>query len=444
MSPNLSSVARVGVLCAALCATSAAATAQVPEGWAITSSLGVESLAVVSPRLDQAPIPLTNIPDEIKLTINVSEGANAIALNADGVVVVGNFAIRDQDAVVLYTLQLNGLDIAGFQRFEIGRSFRDRGGILAIEAMPDGRFLFCVNQIYTSPVIGSSRFGVLDPVAGTVTPINSAVSNPNALAVSQDGSEMYVGTFDLVGGGAVFRGPASGGALTLLGATPDPVTGIDVDNNGDLVISMLNATDGLARMDLATGTFAPVVGTPRNLASVTVERATGNIIYCGTDGLLQSRFVHLLANGVTTTLGSFTNPLPSGIDLQNSARGYGTATPGSNTYTWVTRDTPGGIPLLGNSNFSLTLDASPGTAQLSLLVVSETRASTSLFGVQLLVDPATLITLPMASSSQTTVAIPIPNDPSLAGVVFHGQSLHLEASGSLAASAGITFGPILP
>ncbi len=239
-----------GLLCIA---TAGTAAAQVPEGWAIVSRfLALESLSVVSPRTNQAPIPLTNVPDEIKLTINVSRGANAVAINRDGIVAVGNASIRDQDAVVLYTLQLDGLSVVGSQRYELGRSFSSNGNVPAIEALPDGRFLFSVAGIYNAAPMNGRTMGILDPATGTVTPLslsgvpmNSGRVTSNSLAVSHDGSEIFIGQWTSSSAGGVYRVPITGGTATLVGTTPHGVVGIDVDNTGNIVLVMNNAAISL-------------------------------------------------------------------------------------------------------------------------------------------------------------------------------------------------------
>lgn len=435
------------LLLSALCLTSASLAAQVPEGWMVVSQTSsLDGLSVVAPRTPAPATALSNVPAELVLTINVSSGASAVAIAADGDVVAGNLTNRSGQDVVIHKMRIVGLNVASTQRFFLGNSSTSSGSVTALHILADGRILFLLGESLRNSPLGTARAGTIDPVSGAIQSFPVSVGGGlNALAVDAAGGAIYFGvpasTFT---SSDIFRTSLTGASPTLVGSLSGAVTGLTVQQDGNLFCSTVNFTPGVGTLDVATGAYTPLTGAPRNVGAVTIERATGRRVFAAL-GPVNPRGGEIAivdANDNITALSTYAFGIMSGIAMRDAPRTYGAGSPGSNTYSWQTAPNPGGVPLLGNTNFSLTLTSSPGTANASAVLFGGSRASLPFLGVDLLLQPT--FSIPIASQAVTTIPIAIANAPSIAGTVLHAQSVHIEPGNVLATSGGLTFGVVTP
>lgn len=413
--------------------------AQVPEGWiAFSGTSTLTGLHVLPPRVPATPVPITGLPPELVLTLNVSRGCSAFTILPNGDLVGGNLAIRSGDAVALHVLQLIGTQVQSSQRYLIGTATTSNSSISAIAPLRDGRAVFLVNESLSGSVISPSRVGLLDPVAGTVTRISTTLSgNTNALAVDEALGVIYVGVWTGTTSGVLWRVPLTGGTPTNLGSVPGGVSGLSCMSDGRLLVGLLNVTPGLGVFDPSNGSYTPIANAPHACAATTQEIATGHRMFATT-----SKVGYLDANGTEVTLLPFHSGVITALDVQDSPRNFGMPSPGAATHTWVTSPSPGGLPLLGNAGFHLTL-ATNGPPSPAVVLLSPSRATLPILGITLLVDPLAAFSVPIPAGLSIAIPIPIPADPALAGAVLHAQSIHIE-TGGFAASNGVTFGVIVP
>ena len=144
----------------------------------------------------------------------------------------------------------------------------------------------------------------------------------------------------------------------------------------------------------------------------------------------------ILSNGPAAGWG-----LVAGIDVNHSPETYGPASPGLNHYRWATTPNPGGLPMVGNASFSLTLYATPGFGiTSSFYMVSHKAAQIALPSVTLLLGGTLVGPFRMPNPvPSATIPLPIPNNPTLLGLqAFHLQSFHFEGV-QLAASDRVSF-----
>ncbi|MBK8097331.1 MAG: hypothetical protein IPK26_09495 [Planctomycetes bacterium] len=420
--------------------------AQIPEGWSVAAeTFSLTGLWAVPARGGSPPVPLTGLPPELVLTINVSRGANAVAIHPDGRVFAGNNGSQTGSAIAVHALRLNGLAVASSRRVQVGTSTSTTGAVTALAILPDGRCLVTANGLQAgSPM---TRLAIVDIDAGSLTPLpitGAPSTNYNALTLNQAGTIAYFGTWVSTTSGQIWRvGVPAGGAATLVATLPHGITGLDVAADGRLVVVMNNATGGnsLGNVDPGTGAFTVIPGNGTHGAAVAVERASGALIVAGSTNTTQE--VRLVENGVFTPLFTAFPGTLSGVDVQDSPRRYGVGTPLANTYAWHVAPNAGGVPFLGNATFALEVRATPGVPLASVGLFSTGRSLVSTLGVTILVEPSALITVGVPAAASASIPIPIPASPSLFGAVLHGQTLHVEAGG-FAASDGVTFGLVMP
>ncbi len=420
--------------------------AQIPEGAVVVASTSsLSGLSVLAPRGGSPAVPLQNVPAELVLTLGVSRGANAVTIHPDGRVLAGNLGINNGSPIAVHALTLSGLTISADSRVQVGTSSGTNGAVTALAMLPDGRCLVTANGLL--PGGAMSRVAIVDVDSGAITPL-SITGMPatihNAVAVDAAGTWAWIGTFASTTSGQVYRVPLpNGGPATLIASFAYGISGLDVLPDGNLAVALLNTgtSPSLGVLDPDTGTFLPIPGTSANSSAVACERGSGDLMVLAiTNSTQEVRHVH---NGVFTMLHDFGVGTVAGVDVQDSPRRYGQGTALANSYQWRLTPSDHGVPFLGNAAFALESTASPGAPLLTLALVGLARAAIPALGVQFLVDPSGLITLPVPAATSALVPIPIPADPTLAGVVLQAQTLHLEAGG-FATSDGVTFGPVVP
>lgn len=90
---------------------------------------------------------------------------------------------------------------------------------------------------------------------------------------------------------------------------------------------------------------------------------------------------------------------------------------------------PGGLPIIGNGAFSMTLDVQPALGiSFSALFASASRASTPILGIEVLVGPPIVVlSLPAPINGTVTIPIAIPNNTALAQIPTYWQSVHIDS-----------------
>src|SRR5690606_18699343 len=127
------------------------------------------------------------------------------------------------------------------------------------------------------------------------------------------------------------------------------------------------------------------------------------------------------------------------IDVNPNPEVFGAGSPGQATYGWQVPN-PGGLPLVGNAGFSLTVEVeagnpTPGFVWFGLALDPEPD---TVQGATLLLEPTLIVTgVALPFPGPMTLALPIPNQPALVGATLFAQSFHLESGAELAASPAI-------
>jgi hypothetical protein len=433
---------------------------QVPDGWFTSStfknpnSSQLGGLQMVHPR-STVPLSITGLGAELTGagTVGVMQGASCVHYRRiDGTLVVGELAHLSQPSLDIHVITLSGSSVATQTTHRlgtvvghpVGASFFPYGSIDQLAPLPNGEMLF-VARGCASPALGSSPLGRLDVVSGAITAVPMVplpAGTTNALAVDLDGGHAYVAMFASPSPGlsTVYRVPLPlGGAPFPVATFGGDVLQLAIEPTGFLVAG-IDGTPGLLRIDPATGAVTNASPSLGCCNAFGVEAATGNLVaiaLCPVPG------VYLVApNGVSTFL--FAPPphlqatTPSGLDLNPDPEIFGAATPGASSYDWVFPN-PGGLPVLGNAAFSLTL-ATTGTSVPGLWIVGVDRLVPPLAlpgGLQLNIAWPFLFGGGLAGAPLQTIALPIPVDPALTSGPVYFQTLHLDPSGQIGASAGL-------
>ena len=302
--------------------------------------------------------------------------------------------------------------------------------------------------------------GLVNPVAGTVSgiPVNplpprvsGGIGFPNALAYDASLGLVYLG---LLGTSQswIYSVPFNGGA----GGAPTQVAGLNcqihnlaVESDGTIV----GAGQGsIYRIDATTGavSLVPLVPAPLvNIEALTIERATGTYLVgaCLGSGAQAHNIYRVTPSGSITIPAVGTPPTGGwarigGIALDPNPETYGPATASLNTYSWALGPNPGGLPVLGNTSFSLTEVSTPGGAPgiwaASLAPISP-PSTTIAPGISLNIDPAQLVLIgPLVGLPVETISLSIPAAPQLLGLELFFQTAHSDPGG-LGATRGLRF-----
>lgn len=442
----------------AVVALATSAFAQIPDGYyawcSFQGTAGQTGVFFQHPRDAGPPIVVTGLNPDLLWVPGGRQGASCIAIRpSDGALVVGERAEQGH-SVDLHLMRLRGSDVAYDQLISMGTGGR-AGEIPQCAFLPDERIVVAATDLTQGPLAllltqsyGYEGVGIVDPVGGNVTPV--PITNGQALAqgvfngltVSADGTMCYIANYVTSQQGEVWSLPLpAGGQATLIATVPAGVSNLGWDGQGNLLIAALNGPPNLWRVDLSTMQMTTVPTTIGPLNAVGLESVTGNLAVVTANAGTPPRSVFWMENdGTEHLLASPNMATISGIDVAPNPRVYGTATQGQCTYVWKTAPNPGGLPLVGNTSFSLTIESSlPVGAYLGAVVVALAPATqpTTIAGVELLFDPASVATTINLSPQQTmTMPLPVPNDPNLVGGRLFLQTLFGEPGG-LAASAGL-------
>jgi len=425
----------------ALALTPTTALAQIPDGWYVYGLFGPNRGPVgiyrSHPRTPGTPVEIHNVQGDLAIT-----GASCIALReADGAVIVGERAPVGA-SVDLHMVFLNGDDVLLDASFSVGRGGPCCGEIPQCAVLADGRVVVAATDLDAGPLkqwltslYGWQGVGIVDTQSGLVAPID--ITNGaqildvfNGLAVSADESTVYLGTYVSSVQGDIWAVPIGGGVATLVASVPAGLSNLACDADDTLWVTTLDSTQGLFRVDVASGSVTQVAQTNGALNAVTYEASTGHFAVASANSGNPSRSIfwmersgadHLLANPGLAT--------PSGIAIQPTLTRFGVGHSGTATYDWALPN-PAGLPLVGDANFSLTVEAD-GLALPGWVVISQGLSATAqrMFGADIYLDPNSVLFAEMLPFPPPLVMpLPLPNDPALVGLELAAQSIHIQGS----------------
>jgi hypothetical protein len=362
---------------------------------------------------------------------------------SDGALIVGEHA--PSGTLDIHLIKLNGTSVASDTTFGLG-SVVGFGSVDQMFLLSNTTVLFTIRG-----VTGSFANGVLwtlDLTTGATTsiPVTGAVGTINALAFDPVNSYAYLGYF-ASGTSYVYRvSVPAGGAAQLVATVPGDIVQLAMDASGSLYSGSGDPTPNppdVHRIDVTTGTLTPLYPNAWGGSALAIEEVTGNLVV-GTFDLGSNQGAVIVGPPAgpglivaTAAASPLPNSLPSGIAVNSNMDVYGPATPGANQYWFSTAPNPGGLPIIGNAGFSVTVNASSGSAP-GVLGIATLPANSAFAGLTILIDPGTLIVplIPLSASSSVSVPLAIPNDPFLSGFAAYLQTAHTEAAG-LASSAGL-------
>ncbi|MCA8965642.1 MAG: hypothetical protein H6838_09190 [Planctomycetes bacterium] len=437
----------------------AAALAQVPDGYIVWGSFqgsaGNNGVYFSHPRdTTAAPIAVTGLPAALAYDPLGRRGAASLLRRpSDGKLLVGERAPAGTSVDVhLLTLQAEHVVMA--QLFSVGTS-AVVGEIPQMGLLPDGRVVVAATDLQPGGPLSQfltagynyEGIGILDTDSGGVVPV--AISNLNlfpgvinALAVSRDGQTIYVGNYISALAGDLWAVPTAGGAATMVASLPAGASNLTVDQDGTVLVTTLNGPPNLFRFDPATQTTTPVTTASGPLNAIGVERATGNLFLATANGGVPARsLLWMEPSGVEHNLISPNMATISSIDSNPNPEAYGAGTAGVRAYDWQLAPNPGGLPEVGNLNFSLTVAASQPTIDPLLFLMSlGASAPTPMFGLDVLVDLSVTTTTFTTLVDRATQPFPLPAVAGLVGIELFAQAFVLETqSNTLAASPGVAF-----
>lgn len=458
----------------ATCCLAGALLSQMPEGNAIVGTAtfpgfpGVPGLFIVSGVGPAAPV--TGLPAELTTDGNGAfvQGAWSLARrSSDGALIVGTITEPSAPTAGVLKVWVFHLDSAGAvianrtQVVDLGTATTAATALVSV--LPDDRILVFAGQnggtLPTGAMAGTNR-AVID-ASGPVpqlTPLPTGAFHPTqamgGFALAPSGDHGYLLLADAFPGspGAglseLWRIDGATNQECLIASWPgERAFGIECDDDGTVYVSASNPTLSqhvmhTVRPDGCNPATDSTVVSASNLIAwgLALDRAGGNFIAVGEEGTISL----LDRSSGARTLVAFTPPNGWGIlgqaaiVVNNVMESYGKSTDGANHYWFENFPNPGGQPTVGNSTFSFTVRSSPGLPISSILIMANQRASAQVTNFELLVDVATMVTKEIPVGLSSTEIVAVPNQPSLRGVEFTFQTVHVESSGSLAASRGLT------
>ncbi len=444
-------------LAAMAACVSAPTHAQVPDGWYVWGSFqgtaGRNGVYFSHPRNPLEPVvEVTNLPPALAYDASGRRGVACLFRRAsDGALIAGERAPAGT-SVDLHVLRLRGADVVFAQLFSVGTS-ANVGEIPQAAALPDGRIVVAATDLAAGSALAQFQtvqfnwegVGILDTVSGGVTPIPITNLNQfpgvlNALAVSRDGSTVYLGNWISSSSGDLWSVPLTGGAATQVATLPFGASNLGMDNDGTVLVTTLNGPPNLFRFDPVTNVLTSLSTACGPLNAIAIERVTGSYVLATANaGLPPRSLVRLAPNGLETLLVSPDRATISALDVNPDPEAFGAATAGSGSFAWDLAPNPGGLPEVGNAVFSLTLRSNSAVSSSAVLLLGPSRLDPAMtvFGAAIHVDPAGALAVPFPFQGMVTIPLGIPNHPSLRGLHLFAQSVHYEGGVTLAASAGV-------
>ena len=445
-------VHRCLLFAAAFLALTMRAHSQVPDGWYVFSSFSPSSgkvgVFVSHPRRAGLPKLIKGLYGDLAGT-----GASCVLYRkSDGALLAGERAPTGA-SLDLHVLHLRGLSVFIDKSFSLGTAGSCCGEIPQMALLGDDRVVVAVTDVSAGLLkrikttsYGWQGVGIVNTRSGLITPItitNSAkiVDVFNGLAVSPDGKSLYLGTYVSANRGDLWRVPIQGGAASLVASVPAGLSNLCFDNKGQLWVTTLDADQGLFRVDVNKPAVVKIPQTNGSLNALAFEFAGGKFAALSARRGKPARSVFWMdANGGHQLLSNPGFAVLSGVSINPNPEVVAEGTPGPSASYQFEMPNPGGLPLVGNSGFSLTL-AAKGLARpgIALLAASRLAKPVDVLGARLVVDPSTLF---LAAAmpyhpSRMKLGLPIPNDASLAGVSFVVQTLHVESASRFSSSPAL-------
>jgi hypothetical protein len=435
--------------------------AQVPDGWIVWGSfmgvnmtLGENGIWFSHPRDGLVPsIRVTGLPPALGYDPAGRRGSACISYrSSDGMLIAGERAPAGT-SVDLHVMRLQGSAVVFDQLFSVGTS-ASVGEIPQAALLPDGRIVVAATDLRPGGPLSQFQtlqynwegVGIVDTISGSVTPI--AISNLsafpgviNGLAVTPDGQDVYITNYISGTLGDLWRVPITGGTATLVATVTAGASNVAIDNDGTVLVTTLAGPPNLFRYNPGNGTVTPITTVSGPLNAVAVERVSGEYALATANAGLPSRsLIRMDAAGVETVLLTPNQQTISGVDFNPNPEAYGASTPGAVDYFWKLAPNPGGLPLLGNAGFSLTLAGTASTIANAITAISfERTAPTPLFGLTSHVDLALAAVQFTVMVNEMTVPLPLPNNPAFLGVALFVQTFLSELPTELlAASPGVS------
>ena len=439
--------------------TVAGLTAQVPDGYFVWGSFqgtaGVNGIFFSHPRDPMQPfVAVTSLPPALGYDPSGKRGAACVAYRkSDGALIAGERA-PSGTSVDLHVLKLNGADVVFAQLFSVGTS-ANVGEIPQCAILPDGRVLLAATDLAAGGPLSQflttsynwEGVGILDTNSGGVVavPISNLNQFPgviNGIAASKEGTTAYIANYVSATSGDLWSVPIpAGGQATKVATFPCGASNVAVDIDGTVLVTALNGPPNLFRYDPVANTTAAITTSSGALNAIAVETVTGGYVLATANAGTPVRSLVLLTRtGGETVLVSPNRATIAGIDVNPNPEAFGASSPGAGRYDWRLTPNPGGLPLVGNAGFSLTIEAT--TISPSMLVLASRRLATpiTIAGVQIHTDLGSIVFSPILQAGPSmTLPLPIPANTVLVGLPLYAQTFHLEGGASLAASAGLEF-----
>jgi hypothetical protein len=435
----------------------APAFAQIPDGHVVFGSFGsgtgVQGIYFTHPRDTTAqPVAITNLPSDLNNQGTGSRGVAALARrSSDGALLAGERAPAGA-SVDFWVLRLQGSQVVLAQSYSCGTS-AGVGEIPQFGQLPDGRVVIAATDLLAGGQMAHFFNGggynwqglsILNPQNGAFSTIavsnwNQFVGVMNGMAVSRDGNFVYLGEYISTTAGSLWVIPTAGGTGTIVNL-PFGASNVAVDLDGTVLVTTLNGPPNLFRYDPVAQSTTVVTTTTGPLNAIVIESATGNYQMATANGGTPSRsLLWRTPAGPENVLLSPQLGTISSVDVNPNPEVYGAGSPLPSAYAWRLSPNPGGLPLVGNTNFSLTVGASPGTVAAGLFLVGAAKsAPLSVLGIDVLVDPAGAVALSGSLTDTAILPLPLPNQPSLVGAQLFAQSIWIDlTTSSFAASAGV-------
>jgi hypothetical protein len=455
MITTVRSLSRPAALAALL---AAAAVAQVPDGYVVfgtfASGSATQGIYFAHPRDTLAPpIAVTNLPPNLNNLGTGSHGTAALARRiSDGALLVGERAPAG-NSVDLWVLKLTGSNVTLAQSFSCGTSMGS-GEIPQFGQLPDGRVVVAATDLaaggqmahfFNNGGYNWQGLSILNLTSGAFTTVpvsnwGSFVGVMNGMAVSRDGTKIWLGAYISVSAGALWEIPVTGGTAVLAANLPFGASNVTVDYDETVLVTTLNGPPNLYRYDPVAQSLSAIPTTSGPMNAIVVEQATGNFMTAtGNSGLPPRSLMWRTPGGSDNILLSPNLGTISAVDIDHNPEVYGAGTPGAATYDWQMPN-PGGLPLAGHAGFSLTVESSVPMMAPGLFAVGVTASEpTPVFGINLLVDPNGAVVVGASLADFATLPLSLAAGPSLIGAALVVQGIFLEPSSQLVASPGVSF-----
>jgi len=455
----------------ALLASGAGLSAQVPENAVVVATgqvpklnpgaTGKSGLFYVSLPTATSPggtiTTLTGLPSELTVDPNKPGGATSVVRrHRDGTLFVGDMATNG-GPIHVHILKMNGAHVTTMRKVVLGQgpaapnAARPVGGLALL---PDGRVLVAAGNLVSGPMAGW-KIAILDdrPAVPTLTRIvpAAAMTYPVifGVAVSPDGSTAYA----LNHSWAPFSYyPAvlyavdltrSDYPVAVLHTWPNHVvTKLAVDRDGaihaaggqlpssnpfnpsifKIVYDKLKKTVKVTKFDGLTKVA---------LTGIALERANGRFVLVSNSFPNYTKSVDdfsVLTTDSSGKLSVLTGPpaggwgSPMDVAINDAFEPYG-HTRDEQRHWFAEFPNPGGLPEVGNANFSVTMQSN-GNPTLSRLLIGLAPTNTMVAGVRLLVEPVVVLGVPKPTYEWK---FPIPNHPVYRGLKVYMQGAHYEA-----------------